>query len=417
MTRPSNSVLIPFAKSCQLVLEGSEVKVRLLAERLNSRSHVHVDWVRFSCQLRNAPIPGVETLFPMPCADDGIEPLSGAERDLPGMRLMRLRKLLGKLPDAEFSASAQAMELGERICEVLGDDFVMAAELRKGHDFYRHRFSIEREGKEVGWVGFLASGESPRARAQSTMLHANIYGSACTFARSGWRDHMANLIDDVGGTITRVDLALDFFDGLRGGLDRVKDDHESGLCDHLGKRPVCNMVGDWTKGGVGRSFYLGSRAAGKQTNVYEKGVQLFGEKDASKWVRAELRWGNKFRKLESDMLRRPSDFFAAGSDWHAALLVESEADFVPGHVPCDQRARVETIEAEVTRNVRWQIDVAASSFALSFQYLGMDGFLELVSNRKLPGRLQQFKEAEIAAAYAKVFSRVTKGAGAGHAMA
>ena len=46
MTRPAMSTL---------VLDGSEIKARLLAERTASKSVVHVDWVRFTCLLRNAP--------------------------------------------------------------------------------------------------------------------------------------------------------------------------------------------------------------------------------------------------------------------------------------------------------------------------------------------------------------------------
>lgn len=65
----------------------------------------------------------------------------------------------------EFEASAQAMELGNEVAEALGPDFVLHPELRKGHDFYRHRFSIERNGDEVGWVGFLAASESPKQQA------------------------------------------------------------------------------------------------------------------------------------------------------------------------------------------------------------------------------------------------------------
>ncbi|GKS83034.1 replication initiation factor domain-containing protein [Acidovorax sp. SUPP1855] len=416
MTRPAKSVLNKHAQTCALVLDGNQVKVRLQAERLATGVPVHVDWVRFTVLLRNAPLPGPEILFPTPSADDEAEPVSGMERDQRGVRLMRLRKLLAQCKDADFSPAAQAMELAQRVCETLGPDYMVAPEVRKGHDFYGRRWSIERNDVEVGWVGYLASGDSPRQQAQAKTMHVNVYGSACTFAQSGWRDHMANLIDDVAGVITRCDLALDFFDGIRGGMDRVKADYEAGLMDSGGRRLKCNMVGDWCNGKA-RSFYVGSKEVGKQTNVYEKGHQLFGDKDESCWMRAELRWGNKARILNSNMLRRPADFFACASDWHAAILAEAEAVSFPVHVPCNPRLAAETIEAEVVRNVRWQIDVAAPSIALAFEHLGIDEFLEIVMHKKAPGRLQRFGKQEIACAYAKAFKRVTKGAGAGHAMA
>ena len=43
------------AKKTDLVLDGNEVKLRLTAERTKTKQPVHVDWVRFTCNLRNAP--------------------------------------------------------------------------------------------------------------------------------------------------------------------------------------------------------------------------------------------------------------------------------------------------------------------------------------------------------------------------
>ncbi|AVO48126.1 replication initiation protein [Melaminivora suipulveris] len=410
MTRPARSVLKKHSQTCALVLDGNEVKARLLAERTNTNTMVHVDWLRFTCLLRNAPTLDVETLFP--------SPLQYSDEQHAADRHARLIKLLGTLPDAEFAPSAQAMELAQRVCETLGEEFTVAAEVRKGHDFYRHRWSIERNGQEVGWVGYLASGDSPRQQAQAKTMHVNLYGTACTFARSGWREDLATLVDEMAGNITRCDLALDFFDGLAGGMARIVSDYETGLMDSGGKRLKCNMVGDWSEGGrKGRSFYVGSKEAGKQTNIYEKGAQLFGEKDATDWMRAELRYGNKLRHLPSDILRRPADFFGGASDWHAALLREAEATATPERIPTARRLPAETIEAEVTRNVRWLRDVAAPSLALAFEHLGESAFLSLVEHQQTPGRLRRFTRTEVARAYASAHRRTTKGAGAGHATA
>lgn len=423
MTRPSKSVLNKHAQTCSLVLEGSEIKVRLIAERVQTQVPVHVDWLRFTCLLRNAPLPGIETLFPTPTPDCDVEPVSEHERDERGRRLMRLRKLLGTMKDNDFSPAAQAAELAERVAEVLGEGFVVAPEIRKGHDFYKARISIERFGVEVGWVGFGASSDSPRQRAQAQTMHVNIYGSACTFANPTWRDHMANLIEDVNGTITRCDLALDFFDGIGGGMERIRSDYETGLMDSGGKRLKCNMVGDWSTGGrKGRSFYIGSKEVGKQTNIYEKGAQLFGEKDASGWMRVELRLGNKARVLNVNMLRAPQDYFAEASDWHASMLREADADIERGNasLACNARLPAETIQAEVTRNVRWISDVAAPSLALAFEHLGIDQFMELVMHKNVPGRLRRFGRSEIERAYGSAHKRVhsaNKRADSGHVTA
>lgn len=169
-----------------------------------------------------------------------------------------------------------------------------------------------------------------------------------------------------------------------------------------------------------RSFYFGSKEGGKQTNVYEKGHQLF--KDDSEWMRGELRYGNKARVLDVEMLERPDDFFAGASDWHAALLREAEAEHaselereravVPTPSPCLPKLALQAIAAEVKRNVRWLRDTAAPSLALAFQYLGTESFMQLVEHQKLPGRLQKFTQKEVASAYERAFKAI-KGSGFG----
>lgn len=386
MTRPTTSAL---------VLDGSEVKLRLTAERARTGSAVHVDWVRFTVLRRNAPFLPVDVLFPLPCAELSIWD--------EGYRAQQLDKVLRSIPDPEFDAAAQAMELAKTVAEAMGDDFTVAGEVRKGHDFYRYRWSIERNGAECGWVGFLSSGDSPRQQAQSRTLHCNLWGGACTFAAPGWTDRIAAIVDERDGDLTRIDLALDFFDGFAGGLDGVMADYKAGLCDVGGRRLKSNCLGDWANGHE-RSFYFGSKEAGKQTNVYEKGDQLFGVEAGSPWIRAELRYGNKLRVLSSDLLRRPADFFAGASDWHALMLAKADAIVAPEPVKTTPRLAVETVEAEVTRNLRWAFQTAAPTIAAAFAHLGED-FLELVTNKKLPGRLQKFSRGELDRAFGSAMRR------------
>lgn len=385
MTRPSKSAL---------VLDGNEVKLRLEAERGESKTPVHVDWVRFTCLLRNAPAPSVNDLFP----------LASSVWD-EAHRQAQFQKVLREIPDHDYTPSVQALDLATEVAQALGDDFTVAPEVRKGHDFYRFRWSIERNGKECGWVGYLSSGDSPRQEAQARTIHCNLFGVACTFARHGWNHRLADMVDRRDGDLTRCDLALDYFDGMEGGIESILADYKAGLCDVGGKRLKSNMVGRWAEG-CERSLYFGSKEAGKQTNCYEKGHQLFGPESGSQWLRIELRYGNKLRVLASDMLRRPADFFAGASDWHASMLLKADAIVTPEAVKCNGRLAAETVEAEVTRNVRWTLENAAPSIAIAFQCLG-DEFLEFVTNKKLPGRLQRFSFSEIKQAFGAAFSRVS----------
>lgn len=386
------------ARKADLVLDGHEVAMRLKAERSHSRGFVHVDWVRFTCRLRNAPLPAVEDLFP-------------SDATYADARLARMLQQLRDMSDPDFSAAVQAKELAQQACEALGCDFTVAPEVRKGHDFYRWRWSIERNGVECGWVGYLASGESPRQQAQAQTLHVNLYGTACTFAAHGWNHRVADLVRSVDAVITRVDLALDFFDGFSGGMARVQSDYMSGLMDSRGLRPSCNQVGDWCNGRA-RSFYFGSKEAGKQTNVYEKGHQLFGPKDDSPWVRIELRYGNKLRVLDAEILNRPDDFFAGASDWHASSLRELSTKASPQPIKVNARLALESVTAEISRNIRWAMSTAAPTLALLFKHADEDMFVNVIEHQKLPGRLSKFTETEIASTFQRAFKRL-KGSGFG----
>lgn len=393
MTRPTLSPLL---------IDGEKVYLRLQAERKEGKEVTHVDWLRFTCALRDAPLD-LDVAFPLPpvhveqkACGDYLE--SENENDALWNRAMDARREAEEVLDGSlYSSALMAWCLGRRVVAVLGEGFAQARDLRKGHDFYARRWAIEFEGKEVGWVGFGARSESPRQRAQAMTLHVNLYGHACTFARDGWREAMADLVEEVKGWVTRIDLACDFFDGYAGGLDSVQADYEAGLCDVRGKRPKWNAVGD-TVNRQCRSYYIGSKEAGKQTNVYEKGDELFGP-GVSKWVRFELRYGDKCRELPADMLRRPGDFFAGASTWHAGILARLQKEFSPAHVPCDARAEQQTVDAEVARNVNWLRRVAGPSLAAMVKFGTLDDLVHVCEADVLPGRLRGFGVERLKAAF------------------
>ncbi len=399
MTRPTQNAL---------VLDGNEIKIRLLAERTESQSHVHIDWLRFTVQRRHTPAPSIDALFPP----------AGIGHDYWDERLRSLLQQLSKLPDADTGTATEAFDLAADVASEYGPDFVACPEPRKGHDFYKHRISIERNGVEVGWVGFGSSSDSPRQAAQAKTLHVNMYGAACTFGAHGWNQRLATLIDARKGNITRCDLALDFFDGMPGGIQRVWDDWGNGLCDVGGKRPKHTALGPWADpNGRGRSFYIGSKEAGKQTNAYEKGDQLFGTEAGSPWVRVELRYGNKLRVLSTDMLRRPADFFAGASEWHAAILAEADVIVVPEPVRVTARLAIQTVQAECARVYRHLRDNCSAALAFGFKHLNENEFLDLVTSTKLPGRLRSFSPSECADGIARALDRFTTARDPGQAYA
>lgn len=377
-----------------LEIDGEKTRLRLQAERQFTGSMVHVDWVRFTCLVKNAPTPSVEVLFPHAAEADAWDVVNGGCGN--GLaRRQRVVKLLQGLPNEDFAVSAQAFTLAEQVSKALGPDFVVEVEPRNGMDFYKFRWSITLNGHECGWVGFLANSDSPKQQKQNGTIHANVMGTACTFAAPGWAHRIADLIDETAAVLTRSDLALDFFGGIPGGIEQVRLDYRNGLCNVGGRKLKFNMVGDW-ENGHDRSLYIGSREAGKITNVYEKGDQLFGEKSGSEWLRFELRFGNKLRVLPSDVLRRPDDFFAGASDWHESVLLSAGRPPSPSPILTTPRLQLQTVQAECSRNIRWLVSTAASTVAVALTYLSENDFMDLVGNAKLPVRLRKFSLAQIA---------------------
>lgn len=393
-------------KKQALVLEGRQVKARLLADRTEYKTPVHVDWLRFTLDVKKAPTPTVEDLFSLPAPTASIlAELPQSQRESINARIT----MDEELQPHEFFTGAIAKTVADDVCVMLGPDFFVSSTFKRGQDFYKYRWPIMRGGAEVAWVGFLASSDSKKQSAQNNTIHVNLHGAACTFGALAWRQKMADYIDRHEAKITRVDLALDFFDGISGGLDRVKSDYEAGNMDVLGHRPKCSMIGAWVDGGRGRSFYTGSREAGKQTNIYEKGVQLFGEKDPTRWERIELRYGNKLRVLSSDILIRPADFFAGASPWHAQMLQEHgiPEQITPEKLPCKRQLPLQTVKAEVVRVFRWLRDVAGPSISFAFQHLPDLQLVDLTHSHKLPVRLERFTTTDLSQGIAEAFQHIT----------
>lgn len=393
-------------KKQALVLEGRQVKARLLADRTHYKTPVHVDWLRFTLDVKKAPTPTVEDLFSLPAPTASIlSELPQSQRESINARIT----MDEELQPHEFFAGAIAKTVADDVCSMLGPDFFVSSTFKRGQDFYKYRWPIMRGGAEVAWVGFLASSDSKKQSAQNDTIHVNLHGAACTFAELAWRQKMADYIDRHEAKITRVDLALDFFNGISGGMLRIKSDYEAGLMDVLGQRPKCNMVGPWVDGGRGRSFYFGSKEAGKQTNVYEKGVQLFGEKDATPWERIELRYGNKLRVISSEVLSRPADFFAGASPWHQSILAEHSKTKAKPKKFADRRkaSAVQSVKAEVVRVFRWLRDVAGPSISFAFQHLPDLQLVDLTHSHKLPGRLERFTTTDLSQGIAEAFQHIT----------
>ena len=92
----------------------------------------------------------------------------------------------------------------------------------------------------------------------------------------------------------------------------------------------------------------------------------------------------------------------SGAREHAlALALAKSADVVvtPEPIKTTPRLALESVQAEVSKNVKWALHTAAATICAAFRYLPDSGFLELCTNKKLPGRLQKFSEKELKRAF------------------
>lgn len=383
-----------------LVIDGHRIKVRCEERRAETGSVCYPDWVRFTLD-RSAV-----TLAPMfgelpPVATDNIWD--------EGYRLRKFAEVLESIR-AESGGEAEAVEqanaLAAEVATALGPQFKLG-QLSKGHDFYKHRIPLLLNECEVGSVMCWSSSDSPRQRGQRDTINVNIHGTACTFAAPGWERRVHAIGHGKGARLTTVHLAVDFFDGLPFGIEGAYQDYCNGVWDHLGKRPKVGDV-NWLQG-HSRSLYLGSKEAGKQTNIYEKGDQLYGHEEARirgiKLTRIELRYGNKLRVLDWDMLLRPADFFAGASDAHEQYLrmaVEQAGRIeavAPETVPCHRADAPMAIEAEVARVVRWSRSTAGAAFATLFRHMKDEHLTAMFEEGGLPRRLRKFSYAQIESAF------------------
>lgn len=230
-----------------------------------------------------------------------------------------------------------------------------------------------------------------------------MFGAACTFADTGWQNRMAALVDEFEGTITRCDLALDFFDGAPFTMEQCRQDLMNGVMDVRGRTPAWSVLGHWSDEARShsRSIYIGSRDNGKQTNVYEKGHQLFGPESRNPWVRVELRWGNKYRVLPTDMLRRPEAAFAAAGNWHTSLLRMAEREVIAMPITVIDRLKDEHVDSAAVRVISWLKTTAGPALNAAFRYLSPEQLMEIarVEEQVLPRRLHGYSEKQLQGAF------------------
>ncbi len=234
-------------------------------------------------------------------------------------------------PDcAEMEADELILWLSESLSIVLG--YGIADPMRHGRYNYDKAWILGRKG----W-GFVATGGNGGG------ICVSISGSGLMAAREGFEIRLHNFLLRARGKITRIDFAMDLWNGEYTPRDCLAD-YENDKFMAVGRPPSFEQRGNWIReDGKGISAYIGHRRNGKSMVVYEKGKQL-GDSQ-SVWCRVEARLGSRDRVIELDCLLSPTKRFV---DMYKPL-----AALCKGVKACRLKTKTKVSEAAFSHAVNW----------------------------------------------------------------
>jgi phage replication initiation protein len=177
-----------------------------------------------------------------------------------------------------------------------------------GYRFYAVRF-VGSTPSCVPFCEYAYGGDSQQGRA-----YVSITGVGCGLINDWFVIH--RFLHLIQARITRIDLAVDFMNG-EFNLENARTAYIDGLFNNGGRQPSANFVDDLNTGS-GQTLYIGNRANGKVTRIYEKGKQL-GNRD-SKWTRFETEIHNRDRHIPLDIVIRPSDYWVSQHKINQTLI-------------------------------------------------------------------------------------------------
>lgn len=189
--------------------------------------------------------------------------------------------------------------LSKKLEEILGYGITEKCK-SKGNKFYESMYRLGSPDVDYGEVHY---------GGQRNTVLIELKGVGCNLASPGWEGRMQEFLSKaVRPRITRVDLALDFFNGEYT-PDQALLDHDNGHFDNHNMRPKSEMYGAaWRlDDGSGKTFYVGRKKNSRFVRVYEKGKQL-GDK-SSPWVRFEIQMNHGDIEIPLDVLTDEGGYF------------------------------------------------------------------------------------------------------------
>ncbi|WP_341744672.1 replication initiation factor domain-containing protein [Azonexus hydrophilus] len=169
----------------------------------------------------------------------------------------------------------------------------------------------------LGEFGLVAWG----GKSQNDTAYVSLNAHGCAMA-SDWAGIEA-WIAGLQAKISRIDLAHDDFTGEVWNIERLRAEYlGDGFSGANGRKASSMLIGDYDNLDKGRTYQIGSRAAGKLLRGYEKGKQL-GDPD-SPWFRVELELLAKNRLIPWEILTQPGRYLAGAYPCLATLSESPE---------------------------------------------------------------------------------------------
>lgn len=200
---------------------------------------------------------------------------------------------------------------------------------RGGMYGYQYSATLKIDGSNAGIVAW---------GAENGGCMVSITGAGCEAIDFTIMHKILNRLPGI--KITRVDLALDDYEGMAFSAAGFRELALQGMFSGKGRPPRYTyiesghinlidpkaaqkrygMVPD-----LGCSFYVGARESGKVFRAYEKGKQMQSE-DHPNWQRAEVEIRSKDRVIPLDVLLTPDVYFAGSYPALAGLLEQVEPE-------------------------------------------------------------------------------------------
>jgi DNA relaxase NicK len=208
-------------------------------------------------------------------------------------------------PGGAHQTPFRALAQGARALAQISDYLVALDPEPKGLHGYTWTCPVidTQTGNRVGWLAAGGNGGS---------IYCSIDGSGCPVVDPG---RAAEVIDDLGARITRVDLCVDDYEGKRTPFD-VRAAYQAGEFKKRGQNPSMSMAGPWDdpdRWGEGLTYYVGKRGAQLRFRCYHKGREQGDQ--ASDWVRHEIEMRRTDRDISSDVLRDMLSAFVSAYPW------------------------------------------------------------------------------------------------------